>query len=193
MPHNSGWIRVDVELILEIDVLKSEVILESLAPASFIVEIDVGSLVFVFAAFERRRRLRPASALRVFFEPREVLLVVPPVLPLQFSCREVLLLRALLVVENEEERVVVQLFELLWSRKQRAGWKMGRFQLRRYGKRVLRNVVSLFARRESAPETLLQQVQNSHPRLIEKLFVLGCFFLLFLSLGDHAHFPRSIF
>lgn len=44
-------------------------------------------------------------------EPRHVLLVVPPRLPLQLARREVLLVAPLLVVKDEEQGVRVELLE----------------------------------------------------------------------------------
>lgn len=49
-----------------------------------------------------------------YLEPRHILFVVPPRLLLQLSCSEVLLVRPLLVVEDQEQRICVELVEHVW-------------------------------------------------------------------------------
>lgn len=61
---------------------------------------------------EKQTRNRPSQKNKIAnLEPRHVLLVVPPRLPLQLARREVLLVAPLLVVEDEEQGVRVEFLE----------------------------------------------------------------------------------
>ena len=65
-----------------------------MAPARLVVKVHVGALLVL---------VRGDLGLLVPLEPGEVLLVVPPALLLELPRGEVLLVGALLVVEDEEE------------------------------------------------------------------------------------------
>eukprot|EP01136_Pigoraptor_vietnamica_P030773 Opistho-1_new@8644 len=90
-------------LVFKIAVLERKLALLPLAPARLVVEIDVRALLVLVADV-----LRVVVAL----EPRQVLLVEPPALLLELSRSQVLLVRALLVVEDKEERVRVELVKV---------------------------------------------------------------------------------
>lgn len=91
--------------VFQVRVLESKVGLDSCAPTSLVVKIDVRSL-FVLV----RRDLGFFVAL----EPSHVLFVESPTLLLQFTSRQVLLIGSLRIVEYEEETVRSQLFEHSW-------------------------------------------------------------------------------
>lgn len=86
-------------LLFKVSILKSEFCFLSLAPSSFIVKVHICALfVVVCDLFGFLMPLKPC----------EVLLVVPPRLFLQLTCSKVLLIGALLIVENEEQCIRVE-------------------------------------------------------------------------------------
>ena len=89
-------------LALEVAVLEREVGLDALAPAAFVVEVDVRALLVLV-----RRQLGVVVSL----EPGQKVLVVPPRLLFELARGQVLVGGALLEVENEEQRVDRQLLE----------------------------------------------------------------------------------
>lgn len=99
--QNISLIKIEFRLIIQELILELELALLSLAPSSLIVEIYIRAL-FVFG--------RNFCWLFVTLEPREIFFVVPPVLSFQLFGGEVLLIGALLIVEDEEQRVHIELF-----------------------------------------------------------------------------------
>lgn len=94
-----------LQRIFQKGVLKTEILLDTSAPPSLVIKVDVGSLlVFI------RRHLW----FFVTLEPSHVLFVEPPGLLLQFTSSQVLLVRSLSVVEDEEQAVGAKLFKDLW-------------------------------------------------------------------------------
>lgn len=87
--------------ILEEAVLEREPLLLSLTPL-LVVKVDVGAL-FIFIIDDLR--------FLVPLEPHHVLRVEPPALLLESFCCQVLRLRSLHVVENEEQRLCAQPLE----------------------------------------------------------------------------------
>lgn len=98
--QNISLIKIEFE-IFKVLVLKLELALLSLAPPGLVVEIYIRALLVFWRDF---------CWLFVTLEPREIFFVIPPVLPLQLFRGKVLLIRALLVVEDEEQRVHIELF-----------------------------------------------------------------------------------
>ncbi len=98
------------QLIFQVGISEREVILDTLAPATFKIEVDVRSL-FLF--------LVEALGAVVALEPGRELLVEPVAVALQLLRGQVVLVRALLVVEDEEERIGLELLEQLRIREAR--------------------------------------------------------------------------
>lgn len=96
--------------ILEVRVFKAEIRLDSRAPSSLVIEVDVRPL-FVLVSGD--------LGFLVALEPSHVLLVETPALLLEFTSRKILLVGSLRIVKDKEKRIGPKLFEYLGILKDR--------------------------------------------------------------------------
>ena len=105
VPHNGLLQR-----ILQEGVLEAEVLLDSRAPAGFVIKVNVRPL-FVLICCD--------LWFLVALEPSHVLFVKAPALLLQLASSKILLVRALSVVKDEKQAVRSELFKHRWIVKDR--------------------------------------------------------------------------
>lgn len=135
-----------VVLLLQMAVIEREILLPSLRPRSFKVEIQINALLILV-----RDGLRFIRSL----EPRQVLLVESPTLLLELLCGEILHVCPLAIVEDVEQGVYVEI-----GKERRVG-EMRRWLLRvvvRCGIGIARDVVFRPERRQD--ESVLSHMRN---------------------------------
>ena len=96
--------------ILEVRVFKAEIRLDSRAPSSLVIEVNVRPL-FVLVSGD--------LGFLVALEPSHVLLVETPALLLEFTRRKILLVGSLRIVEDKEKSIGPKLFKYLGVLKNR--------------------------------------------------------------------------